>query len=155
MLWNWNTVDSCFISESWHITSKGMFAGSCIGVICLVICLEFLRRLGKEYDRFLLRQHELRAAMVGSETSVEASCLRSKPLAFTPSVLQQSLRALLHVAQFAVAYFVMLWVLLNLSQLAKYLIGFKQTCYVLQWLLHYLHSHWCLHWFFYLLLGIN
>ncbi|KAJ5639582.1 uncharacterized protein N7484_007444 [Penicillium longicatenatum] len=108
MLWNWNTVDSCFIAESWHITSKGMFAGSCIGVICLVICLEFLRRLGKEYDRFLLRQHELRAAMVGSETSVEASCLRSKPLAFTPSVLQQSLRALLHVAQFAVAYFVML-----------------------------------------------
>jgi hypothetical protein len=34
-----------------------MFAGSCIGVIFLVLSLEFLRRLGKEYDRFLARQY--------------------------------------------------------------------------------------------------
>ena len=27
-----------------------MFAGSCIGVICLVLSLEFLRRVAREYD---------------------------------------------------------------------------------------------------------
>ncbi|RFU27519.1 hypothetical protein B7463_g8830, partial [Scytalidium lignicola] len=31
MLWNWYTVDACFISRSWHITSKGMFAGAFLG----------------------------------------------------------------------------------------------------------------------------
>ena len=85
-----------------------MFAGSCIGVIFLVISLEFLRRLGKEYDRFLLRQHELRVANIETESSAEAFCPKGRPLAFTPSVIQQSVRALLHMAQFAVAYIVML-----------------------------------------------
>ncbi|KAJ5758452.1 hypothetical protein N7520_005608, partial [Penicillium odoratum] len=120
MLWNWNTVDSCFIAESWHITSKGMFAGSCIGVIFLVICLEFLRRLGKEYDRFLSRQHELAVANTESESSVEAFCPKNRPLTFTPSILQQSIRALLHMAQFAVAYIVML--------LAMYFNGYIIIC---------------------------
>ena len=32
-----------------------MFAGSCVGVICLVILLEFLRRLQREYDQFTRR----------------------------------------------------------------------------------------------------
>ena len=43
-----------FLSSSWHITSRGMFAGSCIGVVALVCALEFLRRLGREYDRYLV-----------------------------------------------------------------------------------------------------
>jgi copper transporter 1 len=37
-----------------------MFAGSCIGVIFLVIVLEFLRRLGREYDTFIVRRARLR-----------------------------------------------------------------------------------------------
>lgn len=107
MLWNWNTVDTCFIARSWHITSRGMFAGSCIGVICLVICLEFLRRLGKEYDRLLLRQHKSKVA--ATETN-QASSAKVPSFGFRPTVFQQMVRALLHMCQFAVAYFVMLWV---------------------------------------------
>jgi copper transporter 1 len=38
-----------------------MFAGSCIGVICLVLCLEFLRRVGREYDAFIVQRARLRA----------------------------------------------------------------------------------------------
>lgn len=57
MLWNWNTIDACFIAQSWQITSRGVFAGSCIGVVLLVVTLELLRRAGKEYDRYLVRQH--------------------------------------------------------------------------------------------------
>ncbi|KAJ5766323.1 uncharacterized protein N7511_003939 [Penicillium nucicola] len=105
MLWNWNTIDTCFIARSWHITSQGMFAGCCIGVILLVIALEFLRRLGKEYDRFLLRQHKAKMAAV--ETGQNSSA-KIPSFGFRPSFLQQMVRALIHMVQFAVAYFVML-----------------------------------------------
>ncbi len=43
-----------FISSTWHITSNGMFAGSCIGVILLVCTLEFIRRLVREFDRYVI-----------------------------------------------------------------------------------------------------
>lgn len=55
MLWNWYTVDACFLSSSWHVTSKAQFAGSVIGICLLVMAIEGVRRLGREYDRRLLR----------------------------------------------------------------------------------------------------
>lgn len=114
MLWNWYTIDSCFIASSWRITSEGMFAGSCIGVILLVMSLEFLRRSVKEYDRFLLRQH---ASANASKTS-SGSPAPVPP--FRPNFFQQAIRALLHMVQFAVAYFVML--------LAMYYNGYIIIC---------------------------
>lgn len=62
MLWNWYTIDSCFLAESWHVGSNGAFAASCIGTILLVIILEALRRVGKEYDDWILRGFQARAA---------------------------------------------------------------------------------------------
>lgn len=56
MLWNWNTINACFIARSWHIKTKGMFAGSCIGIVCLCIAIELVRRFQREYDRYLLRR---------------------------------------------------------------------------------------------------
>ncbi len=103
MLWNWYTVDSCFIASSWHVTSSGMFAGACIGVILLTMSLEFLRRLVKEYDSYLVRSHAAARESKLSGSPVPAAGLR-------PSVLQQAVRALLHMVQFAVAYFIMLYV---------------------------------------------
>ncbi|RSL60150.1 hypothetical protein CEP53_005525 [Fusarium sp. AF-6] len=130
MLWNWNTIDSCFISETWHVTSKGMFAGSCIGVILLVMTLELLRRSVKEWDRYLLRQHAAKfegsapaAAATGSDSPKDASSAAAcgTPLPpFRPNVWQQAIRALLHMMQFAVAYFVML--------LAMYYNGYIIIC---------------------------
>ncbi|KAK8031601.1 hypothetical protein PG990_001335 [Apiospora arundinis] len=75
MLWNWNTVDACFLSESWQIKSAGGFAGLCIGVILLVILLEFLRRVAKFYDNHIYRAHQFRAvglAVDGATTSSAA-----------------------------------------------------------------------------------
>lgn len=46
-----------------------MFAGSCIGVICLVLCLEFLRRVGREYDAFILRRARLRKMYMSDSSS--------------------------------------------------------------------------------------
>jgi len=99
-----------------------MFAGSCIGVILLVILLEFLRRLGKEYDRKILHEHQRKFAMepISQSSSADAgksdNKVRNKPLlgptstaaVFRPGVGQQAIRALLHMLAFAVAYFIML-----------------------------------------------
>ncbi|KAJ5103844.1 hypothetical protein N7532_004373 [Penicillium argentinense] len=77
MLWNWYTIDACFISHSWHITSRGMFAGSCIGAICLVLCLEALRRLGREYDAFILRRARLRQLYLSKKASKSSASYAS------------------------------------------------------------------------------
>lgn len=100
-----------------------MFAGSCIGVILLVMLLELLRRTVKEYDAYLVRSY---AKAVGISPSLLAASGQSdlassgaggggglgkssqKHAGFRPNVLQQAIRAFLHTAQFAVAYFVML-----------------------------------------------
>jgi copper transporter 1 len=116
------TVDACFLSRSWHVTSNGMFAGSCIGVILLVLALEFLRRLGKEYDRKILREHQQKFkslpesphSSTSSGSGKNVSGVVSKAFRggnatmFRPSIAQQAIRAALHMLAFAVAYFVML-----------------------------------------------
>jgi hypothetical protein len=84
--------------------------------ILLVLCLEFLRRAGKEYDRYIVEQHK-RSLAHGATSSMmpdggkhtttsTATPIPASP--FRPNVLQQAMRALLHMLQFAVAYFVML-----------------------------------------------
>lgn len=142
MLWNWNVLDACFISESWHIKSKGMFAGSCIGVILLVILLEFLRRAAKEYDRFIVTQYSKTIApttihtpssvsssdaiAAGTSKNPAAEAAAALPVRvgaakkFRPTMVQQAVRALLHTCAFAVAYFVML--------LAMYYNGYFIIC---------------------------
>lgn len=122
MLWNWNTVDSCFISSSWKIKSAGMMAGSCIGVILLVMTLELLRRASKEYDRYLIRTASAAAVAVApssysSDNNADSSSNKAVGTAVTaisarksvrPTIFQQAVRATLHMVQFTIAYFVML-----------------------------------------------
>ncbi|KAI0853560.1 Ctr copper transporter family-domain-containing protein [Daldinia vernicosa] len=138
MLWNWYTVDACFISSSWHITSKGMFAGSCIGVILLGILLEFLRRSVKEYDNYLVRKsasHGLVVPVVSNDSN-EDGRTSPKPSqtptgvaplinptagnGYRPTLIEQAIRAFIHTAQFVVAYFLML--------LAMYYNGYIIIC---------------------------
>ncbi|KAF3902776.1 hypothetical protein AA313_de0204534 [Arthrobotrys entomopaga] len=61
MYWNWYTIDACFLSKGWHITSAGMFAGSCIGIILLVVLVEALRHGARELDRHIVRDWRKRA----------------------------------------------------------------------------------------------
>jgi hypothetical protein len=56
MLWNWYTVDTCFLSSTWHNNTKAKFAGSVIGVFFLVIAIEGFRRLARDYDRHITKQ---------------------------------------------------------------------------------------------------
>ncbi|KAL1908906.1 Copper Transporter integral membrane protein that functions in high affinity copper transport [Sporothrix stenoceras] len=130
MLWNWNTIDACFIAQSWQITSRGAFAGSCIGVVLLVISLEMLRRAAKEYDRYLVRQHRANhhqqynkiESSLTSQSAQDVSPIRSveAPTPFRPKLWQQIIRSILYVLQFGVGYFVML--------LAMYYNGYFIIC---------------------------
>lgn len=167
-----------------------MFAGSCIGVILLVIILEALRRLGREYDRFIVKRARLRYIYLSDSSSSSSNGLtngankqaesQKVPLSGTngqdgqgdhasdtdsitpvpqqsidakapgkvhqrmktptavafkdtvpapaqsnfgpyrPSIVEQLVRALLHMVQFAVAYFIML--------LAMYYNGYFIIC---------------------------
>lgn len=56
MFWNWYTLNACFFSTSWRITSNTSFAFTYISVVGLVILLEFLRRLQCKFDRYVAQQ---------------------------------------------------------------------------------------------------
>ncbi|TVY53613.1 Copper transport protein ctr4 [Lachnellula suecica] len=124
-------VQTGFISTSWHITSAGMFAGSCIGVLLLVIFLEFLRRSAKEYDRYIIRQFQRAQTITIAPNKPDDSedCCAPKntpPIVtskFRPNVAQQMVRATFHMAQFTVAYFIML--------LAMYYNGYFIICIII------------------------
>ncbi|CEI69573.1 hypothetical protein FVEN_g7089 [Fusarium venenatum] len=112
MLWNWNTIDACFLASSWQIKNQGMMAATCIGVILLVILVEFFRRLGKEYDALLQRGFQ-RQATTHSVALAAAGCTGAvvptrQTLTYRASPLQQFIRAFIHAATFAGAYIVML-----------------------------------------------
>ena len=124
MLWNWYTIDSCFLARSWHVRSSGAFAGSCIGVILLVISLELLRRAQREFDRYLRHSLPRSDSETGSGSSSgesgsakgsssKVAGFRISPLLATAApgklkLWQQTVRSLLYMVQFAVGYFIML-----------------------------------------------
>lgn len=112
MLFNWYTIDACFLSSEWKIRNNGMFAATCIGVILLVMLVEFCRRLGKEYDAFLIRQFQRHVQ--GSLPPTPG------PVKFRATPLQQLVRAIIHALTFGGAYIVML--------LAMYFNGYVIIC---------------------------
>ncbi|KAI0906819.1 Ctr copper transporter [Ustulina deusta] len=136
MLWNWDTVDACFLSQSWQIHSQGAFAGLCIGVILLGLLLEFLRHAARRFDRYLMDQAQEDASLVaqgagpadasGSPNVKEHQVTQATAVpvvSFRPNVIQQFIRALLHTLQFATAYWIML--------LAMYYNGYVIICIIL------------------------
>ncbi|TGZ79009.1 Ctr copper transporter, partial [Ascodesmis nigricans] len=123
MLWNWNTVNSCFIARSWHNRTLGHFAGSCIGIFFLVFFLELIRRAQREWDRSLLRkrQNASNPSLSPSESPVSTTggekgerkmgALRvvlSSGEEMGPTMVEQLVRSGFFVVQFGVAYIVML-----------------------------------------------
>jgi copper transporter 1 len=91
-----------------------MFAGSCIGVILLVMSLEFIRRGVKEFDRYIIAKHASSTISTGDGSGLLKRDSHSGSVAptasggYRPTFVEQLVRAFLHMVQFAVAYFVML-----------------------------------------------
>jgi solute carrier family 31 (copper transporter), member 1 len=132
MLWNWYTIDSCFISSVWHVRSNADFAGTCIGAALMAMSIGFLLRVSREYDNYVQRSLRKRAEAAGSSVTPNSSSPRNGStsslknavnITSTPRVLeqdgyrsvhvsatisQQLICAVLYAITFAVAYLVML-----------------------------------------------
>lgn len=126
MLWNWNTIDACFISSDWQITNGGMFAGTCIGVFFWVIAICLVQRLHREFDRYIYRQWAEKNGVVGAcvPTNVDRDSSMSSPIkgkfasfvakagptstVFRPNIWQQFIRACLFTLEFGAGYLLML-----------------------------------------------
>ncbi|KIM21865.1 hypothetical protein M408DRAFT_79921, partial [Serendipita vermifera MAFF 305830] len=103
MLWNWFTVDACFISKDWHVRSNVAFAFSVICVFILVALVEGVRRFGREYDRRIVRLANLSQSDSGSNLN------KSEGVGlFVPTWSQQAIRASIFGVQFGAAYILML-----------------------------------------------
>jgi len=151
MLWNWYTIDACFLSESWQITSHGAFAATCIGIMLMVILLEALRRAGKMYDDWILASFKQRADQVrraaaatstanSSVVDVKGVCPANTTIStkafpgartggvkgvvkFRATPVQQLIRAVIHALTFGLAYIIML--------LAMYYNGYIIICIII------------------------
>ncbi|CAG8970669.1 hypothetical protein HYALB_00003424 [Hymenoscyphus albidus] len=111
MLLNWTTMNACFLTSSFKITSKFTFLLACLFAFFLVLSLEFLRRLQRTYDRYLLNRSkepskplEMEERLLGKDEILD-TLVDERPLVV---VVEQLIRGLLHVSQFAVSYCVML-----------------------------------------------
>ncbi|KAF4841921.1 Copper transport protein CTR4 [Colletotrichum siamense] len=150
MLWNWNTIDACFLSSSWQIRNRGMMAASCIGIVLLVVMLEVLRIMSKKYDSLILAQMRRRgqAVLAASASAVshddgKEGCARSpgvpslasRKIVMRVSPVQQILRAILHAVTFGVAYVVMLLAMyFNGYIIISIIIGAGLGKYLTDWL---------------------
>ena len=125
-----------------------MMAGSCTGVICLVMILEGLRRAAREYDSYILRsfaaakKYPRETALLSEGNSeqnkspivVNAEAATAPKQQFRPNVFQQLVRALLHMLQFAVAYFIMLLAMyFNGYIIISILIGVFLGAFIFSW----------------------
>lgn len=118
MMWNWNTIDACFISSDWHIETPGQFAGTCIGVFVWVVALQGWMRLHREYDRWIVNRWTSRSggrSDVKSESQAknmdltsEMSLGSSSYKKFRISLPQQLLRAAIYSVEFGAGYLLML-----------------------------------------------
>ncbi|KAG8721149.1 hypothetical protein FRC08_015447 [Ceratobasidium sp. 394] len=84
MLWNWSTIDACFVSEQWHVRNEVAFAFSIIST----------RRMARNYDRMLSAKH-------GSASKTTSAPLR-------PTLREQLVRGAFYGVQFSAAYVLML-----------------------------------------------
>ncbi|KAJ7654788.1 Ctr copper transporter family-domain-containing protein [Mycena rosella] len=99
MLWNWDTVDTCVITDQWHVHTIQQYAGTLAGIFLIVAFLEGFRRMSRGYDRFILRRYQSRAKFA-------ERVREDRP--FSPSIIQHFIRSVLYLVQFSAAYLIML-----------------------------------------------
>jgi len=126
MLWNWYTIDTCFIARSWHVKSRGGFAGSCIGVFFLIVASNWLHRFCRELDRLFARQCQQRTQVL-QDSSDEEKVLTAthdhpfNPFVYTfshawlfesrqcrPTFTQHLVRCALYTVEWGLSYIIML-----------------------------------------------
>lgn len=126
-----DTTDACFLTPQWRIRSRGDFVGSLgksqpfaalltstadplprrllftVAVWAIVVALEMIRRIGRNYDRSIRRTYHAREKM-----AVEALGKNNDPAfevrPFRPTFGQHFIRSTFYFVQFSVSYIMML-----------------------------------------------
>lgn len=128
MLLNWNKIDACFLFPSFQIRSSFGFFATCLGSFLLVISLEFLRRLQRQFDTYLRAKNafliergyvvpeDMEGKLLKHEDEERNAGERRKDGSWrnrvsTKVVLEQTARGAIHMAQFWVSYCIMLLVM--------------------------------------------
>jgi len=79
MLWNWETVDTCIVFRSWHVSSNATFVISFFIVALIGVSYEWLRQVQTSYElrvaRSLAAAGQGRAGSSGRETPGEEALL--------------------------------------------------------------------------------
>jgi copper transporter 1 len=122
MFLDWNTIDACILFSSFHVHSSFEFFTASLGSALLVVSLEFLRRLRRQYDRYLrskntflqdrecvvideMEEKPLGKGAVDGGPSGAAKIWKRMPMVV---MLEQMARGAIHVAQFSVSNYIML-----------------------------------------------
>ncbi|KAK0226044.1 Ctr-domain-containing protein [Armillaria fumosa] len=116
MMWNWTTVDACFISNQWHIRTVGAYVGTLIAIFAWVVVLEAFRRLSREYDRRIIMEWNSARTDVEAATHDSVKGLKGLTIMrfgnsngeFQPTHTQQLVRSVFHTVQFGAGYMLML-----------------------------------------------
>ncbi|GMF39610.1 unnamed protein product [[Candida] boidinii] len=80
MLWNWYTIDTCIISSTWKNSTRGRFAGTCIGVFLMVVATQWLRRLHLEWNNKLIERRAIEKRNYLKALGIEDSDLNIKDI---------------------------------------------------------------------------
>ncbi|KAK8038718.1 hypothetical protein PG993_007129 [Apiospora rasikravindrae] len=120
LLWNWDTIDTCFLAPSWYNNSTIKFAFSCIFVFIFAVTLQVFYHSLKTFDAaLLLKEHNRRESRDGNQTEKGpeegGSCCCRRLLRYSPSVWEQTFRAFVYTMTFANAYILMLSVFIQTS----------------------------------------
>ncbi|WWC67749.1 uncharacterized protein I206_101661 [Kwoniella pini CBS 10737] len=138
MLWNWDVINTCFISSGWQNSTKGSFAASCIGVSFISILLELFKKISKDYDKLILKQLS-NISFKSKKQNQNYFIGIDKKRRATP--LQQLIRTLLHVLIFGISYLLMLLVMsFNGFLIFSILIGHGIGKFFCDWLILGLES---------------
>ncbi|GAA6004936.1 copper transporter family protein [Rhodotorula paludigena] len=108
MLFNWTTIDACFLTEQWHVRSVGDFVGSLIGIFFFVVALEAVRRIGRDYDRRIRAAYYRREGLALAALAKNSGKAIADAAPFRPSHQEQAVRSVFHFVQFGAAYILML-----------------------------------------------
>jgi solute carrier family 31 (copper transporter), member 1 len=125
MLLNWNTIDACFLFPTFQIHSNFAFFATCLGSFLLVISLEFLRRLQRQFDQYLrsknnfLREREfvvpkeMEERLLKREEDEVNGAGKGRAASWRKKggmkvLCEQIARGAIHMLQFGVSYCIML-----------------------------------------------
>ncbi|KAM0792323.1 hypothetical protein ACM66B_005007 [Microbotryomycetes sp. NB124-2] len=106
MLFNWYTIDACFLTEQWHVRSVGDFVGSLLGVFFMVVTLEAVRRIGRNYDRAIKRTYYAQEKLVAQQLIDKGE--PGIVLPFRPTTTQHFVRSALYFVNYSTSFILML-----------------------------------------------